>query len=206
VNLLSSSYKDLLRSSSFIAWCSDELYDVWLLNIIYGYQDLNLSLYWLCMDCMINWASVVLFVLAKLIKICELMEGIQYFLTVCRQERCKAFLTVRGTVRKDWTFADGLSRPTWKVSVFPNGWARRRRFEYCLTVWQPSGKVSLTAMDKPSWKLFRDGHHHQGLIPDGFPSGKIGFPWQSVRQGKSSVTVFTTFPDGLGCHRKNLLG
>jgi len=54
-------------------------------------------------------------------------------------------------------------------------------------------------------KLFRDGSNRQESFRDGFPSGKVGFPCQSILDGLS-LMVFDTSPDGTGRHEKTWLG
>ena len=44
---------------------------------------------------------------------------------------------------------------------------------------------------KPTEKVFPDRNNRQGMVRDGFPSGKVHFPWQSITDG-TSLTVTVT--------------
>ena len=50
-------------------------------------------------------------------------------------------------------------------------------------------EVSLTDKEKPMGKLSPDGCYRQESFRDGFPSGKVGFPYQSIPDGLSPTAT-----------------
>ena len=103
-------------------------------------------------------------------------------------------------------------------NIFPDGWTLTGKFISWLTVGEPTGKlfhpwrcctdreslkfrwqfsdrreklnVSLTADWKPTLYIFPDSFCRQWIVSDGFPLGKLDFPWRFSADGLSlTVTV-----------------
>ena len=67
---------------------------------------------------------------------------------------------------------------------------RREKLKVSLTFLGCHGKSSLTADWKPTLYIFPDSFCRQWIVSDGFPLGKLDFPWRFSADGLSlTVTV-----------------
>jgi hypothetical protein len=121
----------------------------------------------------------------------------------------------------NWTFLDMHAEVSLTVhgrqqrfALILTGENWQGKFKLSVTVWQPTGKLSLTRKAKLTGNTFPDGRNRQQSVPDGFPSGKTDFPWRLFPDGGFlTVTVrndlswrFLTFPWRFWPSQKKLPG